>query len=207
MFRGFFYILIFWAVMWVKGQKIAQNKKRQLYLSCNISQEQYSLWSWLLVHLCKMMICSGVFLYFHFLGCYAGKRAKNCTKWKWQLYLSCNLPQEQCSLWSWLLVHLCKMIICLSGLFYIFIFWAVMGVKGQEMAQNAKKKCLLHFMYQEPYILWLSFIVDFCKMMISPGFFFHFFEVLKNEKSQLHLSHAISQEHYSIWSRFLVHLC
>ena len=24
--------------------------------------------------------------------------------------------------------------------FYIFIFWAVMGVKGQEMAQNAKKK-------------------------------------------------------------------
>ena len=22
------------------------------------------------------------FLYFHFLGCYAGKRAKNCTKWK-----------------------------------------------------------------------------------------------------------------------------
>ena len=64
---------------------------------------------------------------------------------------------------------------------HIFIFWAVMEVKGQEMAQNAKKKCLLHFMYQEPYILWLSFIVDFCKMMISPGFFFHFFEVLKNE--------------------------
>ena len=66
--QGFFYILIFWAVMWVKGQKIAQNKKRQLYLSCNISQEQYSLWSWLLVHLCKMIICPGFFFIFSFFG-------------------------------------------------------------------------------------------------------------------------------------------
>ena len=65
---------------------------------------------------------------------------------------------------------------------HIFIFWAVMEVKGQEMAQNAKKKCLLHFMYQEPYILWLSFIVDFCKMMISPGFFFSFFWSLEKWK-------------------------
>ena len=51
-----------------------------------------------------------------------------------------------------------------------------------------------------------------CKMMISPGFCFHFFEILifwavrgvkgqkvvQNEKQQLQTSHAISQEQYSI---------
>ena len=121
MSRFFFYIFIFWAVMWVKGQKIAQNEKWQLYLSCNLSQEQYSLWSWLLVHLCKMIICPGFFFIFSFFGLLWGKKGK-----KWH-----KMPK--------------------------------------------KKKCLLHFISQEPYILWLSFIVDFCKMMISSGRFFHFF--------------------------------
>ena len=126
----------------------------------------------------KWWYVQGFFYIFIFWAVMQVKGQKIAQNEKWQLYLSCNLPQEQCSLWSWLLVHLCKMIICPSGLFYIFIFWAVMGVKGQEMAQNAKKKCLLHFISQEPYILWLSFIVDFCKMMISSGLFFHFFEIL-----------------------------
>ena len=39
-FFSFFLILIFWAVRGVKGQKIAQNEKYQLHLSCAISQEQ-----------------------------------------------------------------------------------------------------------------------------------------------------------------------
>ena len=50
------------------------------------------------------------------------------------------------------------------------------------MAQDDKKKfSLVHFISQEPYIIWLSFMVHFCKMMISPGvffFFFHFFKIL-----------------------------
>ena len=54
--------------------------------------------------------------------------------------------------------------------FYIFIFWTV---KGQKMAQDDKK--ILQLMSQEPYIIWLSFMVHLCKLMISLGFFFFFF--------------------------------
>ena len=41
-------------------------------------------------------------------------------------------------------------------LFHFFknlFFWVVNGVKGQKMAQNDKKNCLLHFISQEPYII------------------------------------------------------
>ena len=41
-FFHFFEIFIFWAVMGVKGQKIAQNEKYILNLLHAISQEQYS---------------------------------------------------------------------------------------------------------------------------------------------------------------------
>ena len=58
--------------------------------------------------------------------------------------------------------------------FNIFIFWAVMGVKGQKMAQDDEKLCLFYLMPQEPYIIWLSYIADLCKMMISSGVFFFF---------------------------------
>ena len=37
--------------------------------------------------------------------------------------------------------------------------------------QNDKKFCLSCFISQEPYIIWLSFMVHWCKMMISPGIF------------------------------------
>ena len=56
--------------------------------------------------------------------------------------------------------------------FDIFIFRAVIGVKGQKMAQDDKKFCLLHFIFQEPCIKWLSFMVHYCKMMISSGVIF-----------------------------------
>ena len=85
------------------------------------------------------------------------------------------LSQEKYSLWSGFLVHLCKMIS--PGFFFIFdifIFQAVKGVKGQKIAQDDKKLCLLHFMSQEPYILWSWFMVHMHKMMIYPGFFYIF---------------------------------
>ena len=70
-FFHFSKILIFWAVRRVKGQKVAQNEKQQLHLSRAISQEKCSIWSWFLVHLCRMIISSGVFyffvFFFHFL--------------------------------------------------------------------------------------------------------------------------------------------
>ena len=50
--------------MGVKGQKIVQNEKKQLHPSHAISQEQYSIWSLFLVHLCKMIVSPGVFYNF-----------------------------------------------------------------------------------------------------------------------------------------------
>ena len=94
--------------MGVKEQKVAQNEIQELHPSRATSQEQYSLRSWFLLHLCKMMISSGVlfiFLYFH--------------------------------------------------------FWAVRGVKGQKMTQDDKKISLLQLISQEPYIIWFSFDMSF----------------------------------------------
>ena len=60
-------------------------------------------------------------------------------------------------------VHLCKMIsprvFFFSFFLYIFIFRAVRGSKRAKMAQNDKKLCLLHFISQEPYIIWLTFML------------------------------------------------
>ena len=49
-----------------------------------------------------------------------------------------------------------------------------LGVEGQKTVQNDKKLCLLHSISQEPFIIWLSFMVQMCKMIISPGVFFSF---------------------------------
>ena len=69
-------------------------------------------------------------------------------------------------------IYVCKLIIS-SSVFSIFlktlIFWVHRGVKGQKMVQNDKKLCLSHTMSQEPYIIWLSFMVQMCKMIMSPG--------------------------------------
>ena len=82
------------------------------------------------------------------------------------------------------------------------------------MVQNQKRFCLLNAMSLEPYIILLSFVVDKCKMIISPGVFFHFLKILifwfasgikgqkmtQNDKSFC-LLHLISQE-----SLFIVHM-
>ena len=41
-----------------------------------------------------------------------------------------------------------------------------------------KKICLLHCISEKPYIIWLSFMVSICKMIISSSFFFHFLKIL-----------------------------
>ena len=92
--------------------------------------------------------------------------------------------------------------------------------KRKKLAQNDKKFCLPCFISQEPYIIWSSFVVQKCKMIISPGAFFHFFNILifqvvsgvkqqklaQNDK-KLCLSHSMSQEPYIIWPSFVVHKC
>ena len=104
--------------------------------------------------------------------------------------------------------------------FKILIFWVVRGVKGQKTIQNDKKFCVSSFISQEPYIIWLSFMVHLCKMTISSVVFFHFFKILifwvvrglrgqkmiQNDKKFCPL-HSISQELYIIWLSSMVHIC
>ena len=78
-FLHFFDIFIFWAVRGVKGLKIIQNQKQQLYPTHTIAQEE----SWFLVHLCKMMISPGAFFQFceiFIFGAVRGVKGQNMTK-------------------------------------------------------------------------------------------------------------------------------
>ena len=57
--------------------------------------------------------------------------------------------------------------------FKILLFRIIRGeVKEQKMAQNDKNLCQCHYVSQEPYIIWLWFLVCMCKIMISPANFF-----------------------------------
>ena len=103
-FFHFFKILIFWVVSGVKVQKMVPNDKK-FCLSLQ-SQESYIIWLSFVVHLCEMMISSGIFLFFQnfgFLGCYGG--AKNGPKW--EKILLCSIFQEPCIIWFSFMVHLC----------------------------------------------------------------------------------------------------
>ena len=64
-FFSFFQKLIFQVVRGVKGQKKVQNDK-EFCLSRSISQEPYSIWLSLMVHLCNMIISLDVLFFFHF---------------------------------------------------------------------------------------------------------------------------------------------
>ena len=68
------------------------------------------------------------------------------------------------------------------------ILWVYRGVKGQKTVQNDKKLCLSCSISQEPYVIWLSFMVQVCKMIISPVAFFNvkilIFQVVKGLKWQ-----------------------
>ena len=58
--------------------------------------------------------------------------------------------------------------------FETLILRIVSGVKGQKLTQNDKRFCPSRSISQEPYIIWLPFMVLMCKMIISPGVFFNF---------------------------------
>ena len=112
------------------------------------------------------------------------------------------ISEEQYSLWSWFLVHLCIVTIPPGFIFHFFdilIFRTVRVVKGQKMAQDDKNnlnrllgwwggwgvkgqkwsKMRKNYVYRAPYLgnhtsYDLLFMVLICKMIISPGVFFIF---------------------------------
>ena len=67
-----------------------------------------------------------------------------------------------------------------QGVFFVFfkiLIFRIIRVKGWKKDKkwpNYKKFCLSHSVSQEPYIIWLWFLVHMCKMMISPANFFIF---------------------------------
>ena len=84
------------------------------------------------------------------------------------------------------------------------------------MVQNVKNFCMLHLISQEPYIIWLSFMIHTCKMIISPGFFsffskFWFFELLREWKGKKQSKMAKKFVHCTPYFRyhtqFMVYIC
>ena len=71
---------------------------------------------------------------------------------------------------------------CLQGSFFqffkIFIFQVARAVKGEKTVQNDQKNCLLHTISEKPSIIWLPFMVNICKMIISWSAFFDFWKIL-----------------------------
>ena len=89
--------------------------------------------------------------------------------------------------------------------FSILIFWVHRAVKRQKMVQNDKKLCLLCSISQEPYIMWLLFMVQMCKMIISPGIFFNIkiliFYIVKGLKEQKMAQMAKISVHCTLYFR------
>ena len=122
-----------------------------------------------------------------FLGCKGrgggGKRAKNCQM-KNNNYIH-HMPYLRNSVayhdvwytfvkWWYLQVFFSFFFF----FFFSFLFFRLLGRwKGKTWPKMTKKFCLVRFISQELYIIWLSFMVHLCKMMISPGVFFHFFKI------------------------------
>ena len=151
-----------------------------------------------------MIISPEVFFFFSkfwFLG-YRGVKGQKTVQNVKKFCLLHSISQEPYVIWLSYMVHIRKMIIS-SGVFIVFSkFWfsgSIRGVKGQKMVQNDKKLCLLCSISLEPYIIWLSFMVQMCKMIISPGVFFNVkilvFQVVKGLKGQ---KMSLNDENFSL---------
>ena len=115
-----------------------------------------------------------------------------------KLCLLHSISQEAYIIWLWFLVHICTVMTYPVAFFFIFskfCFLRVRWVKGRKIAQNNKKFCLSDFLSQQPYLVWLWFLLHMCKMMISPGIFFsfHFFTILsvKIQSVTLYISRTV----------------
>ena len=116
------------------------------YIRNSITYDHDFWWTCVCVKWWCLQAFFSLFWNFYFLGKLGGKRAKSSPKWKITIINPSHaISQEQYSIWSWFLVHLCKIIIS-PGLFFIFskfwFFWFLGGVKGQKIVQNGKKFCL-----------------------------------------------------------------
>ena len=88
--------------------------------------------------------------------------------------------------------------------FKILIFGLLGGYKGKKWSRMTKN-CLLDSISQEPYIIWLLFMLQMCKMIISPGTFFNvkilIFYIVKELKEQKMAQMAKISVHCTLYFR------
>ena len=111
-----------------------------------------------------------IFLKFWFFGLLEGGRQKTVQNDKfWLSWFMIDRVRNYKS-YDYYLWCMCVKWYIFRHFFLFFkslIFWVVRGVKEEEIIQNNKKFCLLCSTYQEPCIIWLSFMVQTCKIIIS----------------------------------------
>ena len=129
-FLHFYKILTFLVVTGVKEQKTAQNDIKFCLLH-SISQEPCIKWLSFIVHIYKMIISSGIFVFFliqnfDFLAPQVGKRAKT------------QEPQEPYIIWLPFMRQMYKMIISPGGFFNFSKFWFFLYIKHLHACANIK---------------------------------------------------------------------
>ena len=133
-------------------------KWQKVCLLHSISEEPYLIWLLFMVHICKMVISSGVFFHFYKIlifqivrGVKGQNLVQNNKKFSVTLHISGTIHHMNViygtHVWN-------------NNIFRHFfhfwkkkISWVVRGLKGQKMVQNEKKFCQLRFISQEPYII------------------------------------------------------
>ena len=188
-------------------------KDKTFYLLHSISEEPYIM---TVIYVCKMIISSGFFSIFLKILVFWVHRGL-----KGQKTVQNDKKFVTLHIWGTIyhitVIYVCKMIISSVVFFSFSKFWfsgSIPPVEGQKTVQNDKKLCLMCSISQEPYIIWLSFMVQMCRMIISAGIFLNvkilIFQVIKGLKGQkmtkISVLHLLFQEPYIIWSSSMVHM-
>ena len=99
-----------------------------------------------------------------------GVKRQKMTQNDEKFCLSNTISKEPYIIWSSFTVHLCKRVVypAFFSFFQNFDFpgcWK--GKKGKKISPKWQKILFVTLVSQEPYIMWLSFMVHMCKMLIS----------------------------------------
>ena len=106
-----------------------------------------------------------------------GVKRQKMTQNDEKFCLSNTISKEPYIIWSSFTVHLCKRVVYPASFSFFQNFdfpgcWK--GKKGKKISPKWQKILFVTLVSQEPYIMWLSFMVHMCKMLISWDVFFIF---------------------------------
>ena len=115
-----------------------------------------------------LLVSFAFFLNFNFQCQQWDKEANKSPKWQKIMSVALHISggiHHMIMIWNFQICFL---------FFSVCIFSVVREVKEQKMAQNDKKFCLFHSLSQELCLLWLWFLLNMYKIMISPAICFIF---------------------------------